>query len=193
MLRTRISTGKRLYLRRSGFVVASGLVLSILSFWRSEGPQDLQPPILADVVSLLPWWIWTQLLLIAGLLLTFEAAHRELSAKSVMPVLAQTSRQSRKEGLIDDLSRLWAEANEMKGSHPGSGPRIWFVGGEETEYDRRKDREYSDYDTLLQEWSDKVATRLENGGRDFLVDWNRTSLHERIDLLPDIIKELRSR
>ena len=70
----------RLYGRKWGIVVATGIVFAMLDFWRNEGPENLQPPkLIADVTAWLPFYGWIILALIFALGLTFEGAHREFT------------------------------------------------------------------------------------------------------------------
>lgn len=91
----RWATAKSLYGRKMGLVVVLTALLSVLGYWRDEGPVNLQPPLFSQVLSWLPWWTWAIMALALLVLLTFEGAHRQIQESKrerpseLMPILAE--------------------------------------------------------------------------------------------------------
>ncbi len=61
--------------------MVAGLLFMVGGFWRDWMPEDLQPPLLLDILGFAPWWIWIIGLLLIILIVTFEGAHRELQSR----------------------------------------------------------------------------------------------------------------
>lgn len=66
----------RVHGRGAMILAALTAAINALGYWRDEFPDRPQPPYLVDVLGWLPWWGWTLLTLVFGLVLLFEAAFR---------------------------------------------------------------------------------------------------------------------
>lgn len=58
---------------------------------------------------------------------------------------------------------------------------------------REGDKQRRDYEALSIEWGQKVRTKLDGRGREFLADWEAADIEDRYELLRNIIRELRGR
>jgi len=90
----RWTTFNRIRPRLAALVAIAGLLLAGLRAWRDEFRTQWQPPLLADVVGVLPWWAWALIGLAIGLVVLFEASHRELTRVDLLLADAQRDIES---------------------------------------------------------------------------------------------------
>lgn len=118
----RWATLSRLQPRLKGLAaMVVGTVLAGLGFWRDEFPNQWQPPFLADVLGVLPWWAWVLIWLAVVLIVLFEASHRELSRVDTR--LADAEREIK--GL--QIARA-ADPESMRREHEAKLPVLEVLG-----------------------------------------------------------------
>jgi len=94
--------------------------------------------------------------------------------------------------VIGELTAFTTEAAKIA-EHPGNGPIISWLGGEETEHERQQRVRRAEYEELRAKWTANVRAKLEADAAEFLADWDAAAPHERLAALRDIIKELRAK
>jgi hypothetical protein len=137
--RLRVAIGARWQIARQfsgpARLAASAVLgaLGILGLWRSEGPPDLQPPILSAVAGVLPWWAWLVLALLVLLVSVFEGAFRQIVASREMQSVA--SLQRFRQQASDEAMKNWVR-NAAR--DPTLGLRgLAFFGSVTRDYDTR--------------------------------------------------------
>jgi hypothetical protein len=98
--------------------------------------------------------------------------------------------RSGRAGIIHHLTQLSAEGAGLA-DHPGAGPFLWFAGGPETDEDRRRTQQRRDYESARAGWSGKVRSQLQKNAPEFIADWDACDPSKQLELLRDVIRELR--
>lgn len=77
---SRLTTARAVYAQARALLGVPLLVLTVLGLWREVGPANRQPPLISELIEVLPWWGWALLAMAAIVLITFESAHSQTYA-----------------------------------------------------------------------------------------------------------------
>jgi hypothetical protein len=118
--------------------------IAIVSVWRDEGPANRQPPLLSDIFTWLPWWVWLLVMMSVIILIVFEGGYRLVMDKEAENEQVKAQLTQKRDQLEQFFSELAADGRNLKWrienrweSGLENSVKVWAFGVEENLEEQR--------------------------------------------------------